>query len=146
MVEWLTQTARPYIYTTASSPAMAQALQTSMALMQGGEGAMRREQLQLLISVFRSAMQAALAKLALPWQLMDSASAIQPLVVGDNTTALALAAALDAAGFRVSAIRPPTVPAGTARLRFTLNATHRQEDIAALLAAFVQAAQNLKGQ
>jgi 8-amino-7-oxononanoate synthase len=144
VVEWLTQSARPYIYTTASSPAMAHALQTAIALLQGTEGQMRREQLQLMISVFKSGMQAALAQLGLPWQLMPSASAIQPLVVGENATALALAAALGDAGFQVSAIRPPTVPAGTARLRLTLSAAHSQEDISALLAAFTQAAQRIK--
>lgn len=143
VIEWLTQAARPYIYTTASSPAMAQALQASIALMQGAEGAMRREQLQLLISVFRAGMQRLITQLNLPWQLMPSPSAIQPLIVGDNAQALALAAALREAGFWVSAIRPPTVPAGTARLRFTLSAAHSQEDLAALLAAFAQAAQSI---
>ncbi len=143
VVEWLTQSARPYIYTTASSPAMAQALQASIGLMQGREGQMRREQLQLNISYFKQQMQAILQQLGNSWQLMSSNSPIQPLIVGDNASALNLAADLRAAGFWVSAIRPPTVPAGTARLRFTLSAAHERQDIDALLQAFARVAKNL---
>jgi len=69
------------------------------------------------------------------WQLADSATAIQPLIVGGNAAALSLSAGLERAGIRVGAIRPPTVPEGTARLRITLSAAHRQADVAALLAA-----------
>ncbi|MBS0899848.1 aminotransferase class I/II-fold pyridoxal phosphate-dependent enzyme, partial [Pantoea dispersa] len=75
-----------------------------------------------------------------PWQLMASDSAIQPLIVGENHAALALAQRLAQAGCWVSAIRPPTVPPGTARLRITLTAAHHPEDIDALLEALYDAA------
>ena len=145
VVEWLTQAARPYIYTTASSPAMAHALQASVALMQGHEGQMRREQLGLVIHAFRGQMQAALPSMNPAWHLLPSDTAIQPLVVGDNATALALADGLQRAGFAVSAIRPPTVPVGTARLRFTLSAAHQAEDVAALVQALQSVAAGLSG-
>jgi 8-amino-7-oxononanoate synthase len=137
VVEWLTQAARPYIYTTASSPAMAHALQASINLMQSAEGQMRREQLGLVINAFKHETRAALPHLNPAWHLLPSDTAIQPLVVGDNATALALAGGLRQAGFWVSAIRPPTVPAGTARLRFTLSAAHELEDVAALVQALM---------
>jgi 8-amino-7-oxononanoate synthase len=76
----------------------------------------------------------------LPWQLMPSSSAIQPLLVGENSAALALSQQLKAAGCWVSAIRPPTVPPGTARLRVTLTAAHRPDDIDRLLEALYDAA------
>lgn len=135
VVEWLTQAARPYIYTTASSPAMAHALQASINLMQSTEGQMRREQLGLVINAFKGEMQAALPRMNPAWYLLPSDTAIQPLVVGANATALALAEGLRQAGFWVSAIRPPTVPVGTARLRFTLSAAHELDDVAALIQA-----------
>ncbi len=135
VVEWLTQAARPYIYTTASSPAMAHALQASINLMQSAEGQMRREQLGLVINAFKHETRAALPHLNPAWHLLPSDTAIQPLLVGDNSTALALADGLRQAGFWVSAIRPPTVPVGTARLRFTLSAAHELDDVAALIQA-----------
>lgn len=137
VVQWLTQAARPYIYTTASSPAIAHALQASIALMQGAEGQMRREQLGLVINAFKHEMQTALPRINPAWHLLPSDTAIQPLIVGDNARALALADGLLQAGFWVSAIRPPTVPAGTARLRFTLSAAHELDDVAALVQALV---------
>ena len=147
VIEWLTQAARPYIYTTASSPAMAHALQASIALMQGHEGQMRREQLQLNIAAFKHEMGRVLQQLnadaGQTWQLMPSPSAIQPLLVGDNASALALAAGLQQAGFAVSAIRPPTVAAGTARLRFTLSAAHEAGDMVALAQALQTCAQQM---
>ena len=135
VVEWLTQAARPYIYTTASSPAMAHALQASINLMQSAEGQMRREQLGLVINAFKHETRAALPHLNPAWHLLPSDTAIQPLLVGDNSTALALADGLRQTGFWVSAIRPPTVPVGTARLRFTLSAAHELDDVAALIQA-----------
>jgi 8-amino-7-oxononanoate synthase len=72
---------------------------------------------------------------ALGWRLPESTTAIQPLIVGDNQCALALAAALDQQGLWVPAIRPPTVPVGTARLRITLCASHTEQDVERLLAA-----------
>jgi 8-amino-7-oxononanoate synthase len=76
--------------------------------------------------------------LALP--LMNSLSAIQPLLVGDAGRALRLAAALEAAGYWVSAIRPPTVPAGSARLRVTLSAAHSEPEVDGLLATLADLA------
>ncbi|MNL70427.1 8-amino-7-oxononanoate synthase [compost metagenome] len=69
------------------------------------------------------------------WTLGDSETAIQPLIVGDNGAALALSATLEADGIRVGAIRPPTVPEGTARLRITLSAAHTEDDVRRLLDA-----------
>ena len=82
---------------------------------------------------------------ALGWRLTDSATAIQPLIVGDNAAALALAAALDAQGLWVPAIRPPTVPVGTARLRITLSAAHSEADVLELVAALARAGRVLAG-
>jgi len=82
---------------------------------------------------------------ALGWQLVDSSTAIQPLIVGDNAAALTLAAALDAQGLWVPAIRPPTVPAGTARLRITLSAAHSTGDVQRLIDGLAHAALNLTG-
>jgi 8-amino-7-oxononanoate synthase len=75
---------------------------------------------------------------SLGWRLPESNTAIQPLIVGDNERALAMSAALDAQGLWVPAIRPPTVPAGTARLRITLSAGHSAEDVERLLAALAR--------
>lgn len=133
IVEHLVNTARTYIYTTAAPPAVAHALMTSLALIGGEEGARRRATLRTRIAALRQGL-APLAATA-GWQLGDSGTAIQPLIVGDNAAALALAGALEASGIRVGAIRPPTVPSGTARLRITLSAAHDADDIARLLAA-----------
>ena len=85
-----------------------------------------------LIARFRSRMR------ELPWRLLDSLTAIQPVIVGSNTAALELAAALWARGFWVPAIRPPTVPKGTARLRISLCAAHSTEDVDALVDALAE--------
>jgi len=136
VVEWLIQTARSYIFTTAAPPALAHALLMSLDLIEGDEGERRRAQLELL--------QAQLVEGLTPiaqargWQLPRSDTPIQPLIVGDNQAALDLAARLDAAGIRVPAIRPPTVAAGTARLRITLCADHTADDVQTLVAALGQ--------
>ena len=142
IIDWLVQTARPYIYTTAAPPAIAHALSASLALIAGDEGAQRRAQLQQRIAQLRgelSKMIAARAGMALA--LADSSTAIQPLIVGDNAAALALSATLEAQGLWVPAIRPPTVPVGTARLRITLSATHTEADVQRLVAALAVAAE-----
>ena len=146
IVEWLLQRSRTYIYTTALPPALAQALQTSLDLIEGPEGAARRQQLQALIGRWRAGVQPLLAAakgkqggLHLP----DSRTPIQPLIVGDNARTLALDAALQARGLRVPAIRPPTVPAGSARLRLTFSASHTQADLERLLAALAESLQEL---
>ena len=133
LIEWLLQTARPTIFTTASPPALAHALLKSLELIEGEEGERRRDQLELL----RAQLMEGLTPIAAArgWQLPRSDTPIQPLIVGENAAALALSSRLDAAGIRVPAIRPPTVAAGTARLRITLCADHQSDDIEALLRA-----------
>jgi 8-amino-7-oxononanoate synthase len=127
VIEHLLQTARPYIYTTALPPALADVAHAAVLLAQGADA--ERARLQQNIARLRSGA----AQLGLP--LMASSTPIQPLLVGDNAGTLALADALRARGFWVGAIRPPTVPPGHARLRITLSAAHRSADIDALLAA-----------
>lgn len=137
VVEHLVNTARPYIYTTAAPPAVAHALLTSLQIIAGEEGRSRRAHLAALIAQLRSGLDALAARAG--WTLGASDTAIQPLIVGDNATALALSAALEAEGIRVGAIRPPTVPAGTARLRITLSASHTADDVTRLLDALARA-------
>ncbi|WP_420993971.1 8-amino-7-oxononanoate synthase [Cupriavidus sp. 30B13] len=133
VIEHLVNTARQYIYTTAAPPAVAHTVSASLALIAGEEGRQRRAHLGELIRALRGGL-AGLTRAA-GWRLGESASAIQPVIVGDNVAALALSAALEADGIRVGAIRPPTVPAGTARLRITLSAAHAQADVERLLAS-----------
>jgi 8-amino-7-oxononanoate synthase len=129
VIEWLVQRARPYIYTTAAPPAVAHALLTSMDIIDSEEGVARRAQLQRLIKQFRDGLHLR------RWQLLPSETAIQPVQIGANDDAMRAASALYADGFWVPAIRPPTVPAGTARLRVTLSAAHTDVDVARLIAA-----------
>lgn len=132
IIDWLVQRARPYIYTTGMPPALAQALLASMVLVESEEGMARRAHLQALIGRLRAGL-AALLPAHPHWSLPESSTAIQPLVVGSNAEALRLSAELERAGIWVPAIRPPTVPAGTARLRFTLSAAHAGEQLDRLL-------------
>lgn len=127
VIEWMVQRARPYIYTTAAPPAVAHALLTSLDIIEGAEGAARRTQLHSLIAQFSQTLQLS------TWQTMASATAIQPVVIGANDVAMQVAADLYARGIWVPAIRPPTVPAGTARLRVTLSAAHTADDVAQLV-------------
>jgi 8-amino-7-oxononanoate synthase len=129
VIEWLVQRARPYIYTTASPPALAHALLTSLDLLTGDEGRVRRAHLADL----RLQLTGLCVKPG--WQRLGSVTPIQPLVIGSNEDVLQLAEALWAQGLWVSAIRAPTVPAGTARLRITLSATHSLADVARLKSA-----------
>jgi 8-amino-7-oxononanoate synthase len=125
LIEGLIQQARNYIYTTAVPPAVAAATLASLKLLQ--TEAWRREHLAALVARFRRGATA----LALP--LMDSISAIQPLVVGEAGRAVALSEELREAGLLIGAIRPPTVPAGTSRLRITLSAAHSEAQVDRLL-------------
>lgn len=127
VIEWLMQRGRPYIFTTASSPMIAAALLASLELITAGDD--RRAHLQALIARLQLGLD------GLPWRLLPSPTAIQPLVIGDNQAAVALAERLLAQGLWVPAIRPPTVPAGTARLRISLSAAHTIQQVDALLAA-----------
>lgn len=128
-IETLIQQARPYIYTTALPPAVAEATRASLKLIQADEGAQRRTHLAALVQRFRTGAQ------QLGLNLMDSPTAIQPLLVGASATAVKLSEALLAEGILISAIRPPTVPDGTARLRITLSATHTAAQVDRLLDA-----------
>lgn len=127
VIETLVQQARSYIYTTASPPAQAAAVLAALDLI--CEEEWRRERLNVLISQLRAGLK------NLPWQLMESATPIQPLVVGGNAAAVAISQGLYARGFWVPAIRPPTVPEGTARLRISLSAAHDAADIDQLIGA-----------
>jgi 8-amino-7-oxononanoate synthase len=127
LIESLIQFARSYIYTTALPPALAAATRTALGLVQ--DEPHRREHLQSLISHFRTEAQ----ERGLP--LMPSQSAIQPLLLGDSQRALRWQAALQDAGIWISAIRPPTVPKGSARLRITLTAAHSHSQLEQLLRA-----------
>ena len=127
LIESLIQFARPYIYTTAMPPAVAAASLASLELLRSESW--RRDHLRALIKRFKSGA----AQIALP--LMPSDTAIQPLLVGDESLAMAISAGLEAEGVLVSAIRPPTVAAGQSRLRITITAAHSTADIDALLAA-----------
>jgi 8-amino-7-oxononanoate synthase len=140
VVEYLLQAARSFIFSTASPPAIEHALATSLALIDSPLGAARRENLVALQAQLRKGLLALIDRHpALGWQLTDSATPIQPLIVGGNAEVMALASALEAAGLRVPGIRPPTVAVGTARLRITLCATHTAADVAELLAALERA-------
>jgi len=131
LIEWLENRARTYIYTTASPPALAEAARAALAL-SAREG-WRRERLGVLIARFR----AGAAELGLA--LMPSITPIQPILIGDAGAALAASAELREAGLWVSAIRPPTVTEGSARLRVTLSAAHSEAQVDRLLAALERA-------
>lgn len=132
IIQWLVQRARSYIYTTAMPPALAYTLNQSLDLIEGPEGIQRRQHLQALIGQLRGGLTE-LAQRHDGLLLLPSCTPIQPLILGENTRALALEAALETRGIRVPAIRPPTVAAGTARLRFTLSASHAPGDVDNLL-------------
>jgi len=125
LIETLIQFARPYIYTTSSPPAVACATLASLHLLQTEHW--RREHLQQLIQQFRLGAQ------TLGLNLMDSPTPIQPIIIGESAQAMAISAKLRELGILVGAIRPPTVPAGSARLRITLTAAHTSEQVQQLL-------------
>ena len=132
VIEWLLQRARTYIFTTGSSPVMAAALLASLDLIQGGDA--RRAHLHALTAQLRDGLAAT------RWQLMPSPTAIQPVIIGDNHEALRVADALYARGLWVPAIRPPTVPKGSARLRVSLSAAHSAEHVTQLVDALKELA------
>jgi 8-amino-7-oxononanoate synthase len=126
-IEWILQRARTYIFATSTPAMVVQAVRASLTVI-AGEG-WRREQLARLIARLRE------GAVGLRWQHPASHTAIQPLIIGSNADALAVMAALNAQGLWVPAIRPPTVPEGTARLRISLSAAHSVADVDHLLAA-----------
>ena len=127
LIEILVQRARPYIYTTAVPPLLAHALLTSLQIIAAETG--RRERLARLIA--RPKRDVA----GLRWRLLPSDTAIQPLMIVANDEAVRVAEQLAQRGLLVPAIRPPTVPPGSARLRISLSAAHREQDVAQLASA-----------
>jgi len=125
VIDTLVNHARSYVYTTATPPALASALLESLQQIANGDGL--RGHLQRLIAQLRGGLR------GLPWPVMPSATAIQPLLVGGNQAALDLSEGLRERGIWVAAIRPPTVPQGTARLRITLSAAHHAADVTRLI-------------
>lgn len=121
VIDTLVNHARSYIYTTAAPPALACALLESLCLIKQGDAL--RSHLARLVTRLRNGLA------DLPWKLMPSDTAIQPLLIGDNHLALQISEGLRERGIWVAAIRPPTVPQGTARLRITLSAAHTEGDV-----------------
>jgi 8-amino-7-oxononanoate synthase len=121
VIETLIQSARSYIYTTATPPLLSHALLTSLRLIEQDEW--RRQALANNIIQLREALQ------SLPWKLVPSCTPIQPLVIGDSVEAVRISQGLRERGILIPAIRPPTVPRGAARLRISLSAAHQSRDI-----------------
>ncbi|QWE18831.1 aminotransferase class I/II-fold pyridoxal phosphate-dependent enzyme [Polynucleobacter corsicus] len=126
-IEWLIQKGRPYIYSTATPPAIAHTLLTSLELIEGKEGIARRKQLNQLIQIWHDEMTFQ------NWEKTPSSTPIQPVILGGNASALAAAKLLDEAGYWIPAIRPPTVPVGSSRLRITFSANHSVDDLRELI-------------
>jgi 8-amino-7-oxononanoate synthase len=127
VIDTLINHAHSYVYTTASPPALSLAISKSLQLIAQGDAL--RKQLRSLITQLRHGLA------DLPWQLMPSDTAIQPLLIGDSKQALALSEGLRERGIWVAAIRPPTVPPDTARLRITLSAAHSAAEVDKLIGA-----------
>lgn len=136
IVEWLMQSTRSYIFATAAPALLARSLSASLALIEQGDSL--RELLSERIAQLRAGLTVILPRTG--WQLGPSTTAIQPLVIGENEAALALMEGLRRNGLWVPAIRPPTVPQGSAMLRIALSATHRPSDIERLLLALAELA------
>ncbi|GGA81959.1 8-amino-7-oxononanoate synthase [Arenimonas soli] len=131
LIGHVAETARPYLFSTAPAPAMAAAMRASLRLVR--KESWRRAKLASLVMRFRRGASAR----GLP--LQESFTAIQPIVLGENARALQAARALEERGYLVTAIRPPTVPEGQARLRVTLSVDHGEADVDGLLAALSEA-------
>lgn len=124
LIEYLLQNARTHIYTTASPPCLAAGVMASLKIIE--HEPQRREHLRTLIAALRAGLKLK------NWQLVESQTAIQPLIIGSNDEALHVSERLLERGILVPAIRPPTVPKGTARLRISLSAAHSLDDVAKL--------------
>ena len=127
LIEILVQRARPYIYTTAMPPLLAHTLLASLGII--AAETWRRELLAQIIARLKREVA------GLRWRLLPSDTAIQPLVIGANDEAVRVSEQLARRGLLVPAIRPPTVPPGSARLRISLSAAHREHDVAQLVEA-----------
>ncbi|MDQ3196344.1 MAG: 8-amino-7-oxononanoate synthase [Pseudomonadota bacterium] len=132
LIRVLIQRARTYIYTTAMPPLLAYALSASLTII-AGDG-WRRRHLQRLIAQLKSGFDAK------AWRLLPSDTPIQPLMLGSNRSALRVSAALSERGILIPAIRPPTVPEGSARLRISLSAAHSEADVSELISALREVA------
>ena len=130
VIDWLVNTARTAIFTTAMPPALAHALTAMLALVEPADAA--RARLAGHVATLRAGCAAA------GLQLLPSRTAIQPVLIGSDADAVAASLALREAGLWVPAIRPPTVPPGTARLRVSLSAAHTETDVAQLAAQLSQ--------
>ena len=126
-IEWLIQKGRPYIYSTATPPALAHTLSKSLEIIHGVEGKKRRAHLNQLIKIWQDEMSFSI------WEKVSSCTPIQPIIIGSNANALLAAKLLDEAGYWIPAIRPPTVPIGSARLRITFSASHSIDDVRELI-------------
>ncbi len=138
-IEWLIQKGRPYIYSTATPPAIAHTLLTSLELIENDEGIRRRQQLNQLIQIWREEMS------FINWEKVSSSTPIQPVILGSNANALAAAKLLDDAGYWIPAIRPPTVPVGSSRLRITFSANHSVDDLRELIKTLKMIEQKIQG-
>ena len=134
LIEWLLQKTRSYIFATAAPPMLASALSASLKLI--AQDDWRRSDLTQRIAQLRLGLQTGLKNSN--WRLGESSTAIQALVIGSNEDALWVMQGLAERGIWVPAIRPPTVPHGTARLRIALSAAHTQEDVALLVQALTE--------
>lgn len=135
VIDYLIQKAKSYVYSTPAPPALSATLSASVRLIEYGDHL--RAHLQKLIHYLKAHLKLE------HWQLMSSDTSIQPLLVGDNLQALALSEYLQTRGILVPAIRPPTVPAGTARLRISLSAAHTLDDVKQLISSLYQAEKEL---
>lgn len=135
VIDYLIQTAKSYVYSTPAPPALSATLSASVKLIAQGDAL--RTHLHGLIAYFKANLHCK------KWQLMPSITAVQPLIVGGNVEAVKLSEYLQSSGILVPAIRPPTVPKGTARLRISISAAHSLDDVKALINAIHQAEQVL---
>ena len=136
LIDWIIQKARSYIYTTAAPPAAAHALLTSLEIIGSAEGALKRAHLTQLAEQFKNGMRLIKSQ----WNLLASETPIQPVVIGSNEDVMHSSSALDGLNLWVTAIRAPTVPVGSARLRITLSAAHTVQDVDQLLGGLGQIA------
>jgi 8-amino-7-oxononanoate synthase len=131
VIDYLIQKAKSYVYSTPAPPALSATLSASVQLIEQGDDL--RANLNALIAYLKANLK--LKK----WKLLESDTAIQPLIIGGNEESLAVSEYLQTHGILVPAIRPPTVPTGTARLRISLSAAHSLDDVKQLVAAIHQA-------
>ena len=131
VIDYLIQTAKSYVYSTPAPPALSATLSASVRLIEQGDAL--RTHLRMLIAQLKSELHLT------QWQLMPSETSVQPLLIGGNLEAVSVSKFLQNMGILVPAIRPPTVPKGTARLRISLSAAHTKEDIMRLISALHEA-------